>query len=470
MPDFSEFVLRLNGVINGMVWGLPMMILIVGTGLYFTVRTNFMQFRKFGYAMKNTIGKAFKNEKVHDKGAISPVQAVTTALAATVGTGNIAGVAGAISLGGPGAVFWMWVSALVGMITKYSEVLLAVKFRERNKQGDFVGGPMYYITNGLGRHWKWLAVLFSIFGSIAAFGIGNMAQVNTVADSVVTLAGEFSKNPVISQSRADILIRLFVGFVIASIAALVLLGGVKRIGAVTEKLVPLMSIIYLTAVLVVVFSNTVNILPAFKTIFVCAFKPHAVLGGAAGIGIMQAVKRGVGRGVFSNEAGLGSAPIAHATTSETDPVKQGLFGIFEVFADTIVMCTLTALAILVSGCKIPYGASSGAELTISAFTLTFGGKLAGFIVTLCITLFATATVLSWSLYGCRCAEYLLGTKVLTPYKYLFIIFIIIGASMDLSLAWDVSDTLNGLMAIPNLIALLGLSGVVVKATREHFSE
>lgn len=470
MPDFTEIISRLNSVINGMVWGLPMMILIVGTGLYFSIRTNFMQFRKFGYAMKNTIGKAFKRETVRDKGAISPIQAVTTALAATVGTGNIAGVAGAISLGGPGAVFWMWVSALVGMITKYSEVLLAVKFRERNSRGDYVGGPMYYITNGLGKHWKWLAVLFSLFGAIAAFGIGNMAQVNTVADSVVTLVGEFSTNPVVSDSRADILIRLVVGFIIASVAALVLLGGVKRIGAVTEKLVPLMSIIYLTAVLVVVFVNAGSILPAFKTIFVCAFKPDAVLGGAVGIGIMQAVKRGVGRGVFSNEAGLGSAPIAHATTSETDPVKQGLFGIFEVFADTIVMCSLTALAILVSGCRIPYGVSSGAELTISAFTLTFGGKLAGLIVTVCIALFATATVLSWSLYGCRCAEYMLGTKAITPYKFIFIVFIIIGASMDLSLVWDISDTLNGLMAIPNLIALLGLSEIVVKATREHFKE
>jgi len=468
MPDITEIISNINSVINGMVWGLPMMVLIVGTGLYFSIRTDFMQFRKFGYAMRNTIGKAFIKETVCDKGAISPIQAVTTALAATVGTGNIAGVAGAISLGGPGAVFWMWVSALVGMITKYSEVLLAVKFRERNRQGDLVGGPMYYITNGLGKRWKWLAVIFSVFGATAAFGIGNMAQVNTVADSVVTLIGEFTASPITANSESDVIIRLAVGFIIAFVAALVLLGGLKRIGAVTEKLVPFMSILYLSAVLIVIFANSGSIIPAIKTIFVCAFKPDAVLGGTVGIGIMEAVKRGVGRGVFSNEAGLGSAPIAHAASCETDPVKQGLFGIFEVFVDTIVMCSLTAIAILVSGYKIPYGQSSGAELTISAFTLTFGGKFAGLIVTVCIALFATSTVLSWSLYGCRCAEFLLGTKVLKPYKFIFIVFIIIGASMNLSLVWDLSDTLNGLMAIPNLIALLGLSDIVVKATREHF--
>ncbi|MEG1316687.1 MAG: amino acid carrier protein, partial [Oscillospiraceae bacterium] len=372
-----EFITNVNNAVNDVVWGIPMMLLIVGTGLYFSIRLGFLQFRKFGYTMKNTIGKIFHKTE-SEKGAVTPFQAMTTALAATVGTGNIAGVAGAIALGGPGAVFWMWVSALFGMATKFSEVVLAVKFRERNEKGDWVGGPMYYIKNGLGKNWKWLAVLFSIFGAIAAFGIGNMTQVNTIAGSVVTLVDQFTNG---TATAPEMTIRIIVGVVIALFTALVIIGGVKRIGSVTEKLVPLMSLIYIVGALMVVITNIGSIGEVMKSIFVGAFNPSAVLGGAVGIGIMQAMKRGVGRGVFSNEAGLGSAPIAHAATSETDPVKQGLFGIFEVFADTIVICTLTALTVLMSGTAITYGEEAGAELTIAAFTGTFGGKAASVIIT-----------------------------------------------------------------------------------------
>ena len=470
MQDFSDIIVRINAHINGFVWGLPMMLLIAGTGLYFSIRTNFLQFHKFKYIMKNTIGRAFEKEKVKDNGSISPFQAVTTALAGTVGTGNIAGVAGAITLGGPGAIFWMWVSALFGMITKYSEVLLAVKFRERNKQGDWVGGPMYYIKNGLGKWWKWLAILFSLFGMLSAFGIGNMTQANTIAGAAVALTNEFASNSVISGSKTDILIRLAVGFIISFAAALVLLGGLKRIGSVTEKLVPAMSIVYIIGTLIVIFAHADQIGYVLKSIVVGAFNPNAVLGGALGISITQAIKFGMGRGIFSNEAGLGSAPIAHASTSETDPVKQGFFGVFEVFADTIVICTLTALAILVSDALIPYGKASGAELTISAFACTFGGKTAGIIITLCITLFALASILSWALYGSRCAEFIFGTKVLTLYKSIFVIFIIVGSAIDMGLAWSVADTLNGLMAIPNLVAILCLSGIVIKTTKQFFKK
>jgi len=468
MQNLSYIFSKINEFINGLVWGTPMLILIVGTGLYFSIRTDFLQLRKFNYIMKNTIGKAFEKEKVRDKGSISPFQAVTTALAGTVGTGNIAGVAGAITLGGPGAIFWMWISAVFGMVTKYSEVLLAVKFRERNRQGDWVGGPMYYIRNGLGKWWKWLAILFSLFGMLSAFGIGNMTQANTIAESAVALTNEFAGNSIISGSKSDILIRLSVGFIISLSAALVLLGGLKRIGSVTEKLVPAMSIIYIIGTLTVIFANIDQIGYVLKSIVIGAFNPKAVFGGAIGIGVMRAIKLGMGRGIFSNEAGLGSAPIAHASTSETNPVKQGFFGVFEVFADTIVICTLTALAILVSGAKIPYGQAAGAELTISAFSCAFGGKAAGIILTACITLFALASILSWALYGSRCAEFIFGTKVLTLYKSIFVVFIIIGSAIDMGIAWSVADTLNGLMAVPNLVAILLLSPIVIKATKEFF--
>lgn len=333
-----EQFMKINTAVNGFVWGPVMLVLLVGTGVYLSIAVGFIQFTKIGYWWKNTIGKIFKKGEAGD-GEITPLQAVSTALASTVGTGNIAGVTGAIILGGPGAVFWMWVSALFGMVTKFSEVTLAVKYRERNEKGDWCGGPMYYIKNGLGPKWKWLGGVFAVLGAIAAFGIGNIAQVHSIADSVKSVAVAFNEN---AASR-ETMICLITGICVAIFVALVLLGGVKRIGQVTEKLVPLMAVIYIVCALIVVFANISAVPGVFASIFKGAFNPAAVTGGAAGMSIKLAMTKGVGRGVFSNEAGLGSAPIAHAATSEKNPVKQGLYGIFEVFMDTIVICTLTSL-------------------------------------------------------------------------------------------------------------------------------
>ncbi len=466
----AEMIAQINDVINGFVWGVPMMLLIVGTGVYFTIRTGFLQFRKFGYAMKHTIGKCFHKVEAKE-GAVTPVQALTTALAATVGTGNIAGVCGAIAAGGPGAIFWMWVSALFGMCTKFAEVTLAIKYRERNDKGDWVGGPMYYIKNGLGQNWKWLGAVFATFGMLAAFGIGNMTQVNTIATTVGSAITQFTALP---ESTLKI-VYLVIGIIVAIISAMVYLGGLKRIGNVTEKLVPFMAIIYIVGCLIVIVTNSQHIGTVFSDIFRGAFNPSAVLGGAIGIGISQAIKKGVGRGVFSNEAGLGSAPIAHAAADTDSPVKQGLFGVFEVFADTIIICTLTALTVMCAftgnnAIDIPFGQAAGADLAITAFSTTFGGKASGVVVAIGLTLFALSTVLSWGLYGTRCAEFLFGSKIIKPYQVLFCIFMVVGATMKLDLAWAIADTLNGLMAIPNLVALLLLSPVVVKLVREYFAD
>ena len=462
MYNFAQIIAQVNTAVNDIVWGIPMIILVFVTGLYFSIRMGFPQIKKFGYAMKNTIGKSLSYSKSKDKGAISPFQAVTTSLAGTVGTGNIAGVAGAITLGGPGAIFWMWVSALIGMATKYSEIMLAVKFRKRNKNGELVGGPMYYISDGLGRNFKWLAILFSLFGALAALGSGNIVQINTVACAFVRLGEEFG------SSLPPMSIRIIVGLAVSILAALVLFGGVKRIGAVTEKLVPAMSLLYIFGALGIIFINFSKLGDVITSIVVGAFAPDAVLGGAFGIGIVQVIRYGIGRGVFSNEAGLGSSPMAHASSTESNPVRQGLFGIFEVFADTIIICTITALAILSSDTAINFGDTSGAELTISAFATSFGGKLSSIFIALETLLFAVSTILSWSLYGSRCAEYLFGTRIIKFYELIFVVLIVFGAALEVSLAWELADSLNGLMAIPNLIALLGLSGIVIKATREHF--
>ncbi len=461
-----EQIIQLNDTINGFVWGPVMLVLLVGTGLYLSIATGFLQFRRFGYAMKNTIGKVFhKAEAGH--GEITPFQAVTTALAATVGTGNIAGVTGAIVLGGPGAVFWMWISALVGMCTKYAEVLLAVKYRERNEDGEWVGGPMYYIKNGLGKNFKWLGTVFAVLGAIAAFGIGNISQINSIADSVNQVAQAF--DPAAAAAKGTI--ALVTGIVVALFVAIVVIGGVKRIGQVTEKLVPFMAVIYIVCALIVVIAHASAIPSVFAMIFTGAFNPSAIVGGAVGITIRMAMTKGVGRGVFSNEAGLGSAPIAHASSSERDPVKQGLYGIFEVFMDTIVICTLTSLVVLCSGAaegKWGEGAAAGASTTIAGFSTVFGPKFGASLLALGLLLFATSTILGWSLYGTRCIEYLLGRKAVKPYQILFVIVIVLGAVADLKLVWDISDTLNGLMAIPNLIGLLLLSPVVIKVSRDYF--
>ena len=468
----SEIVKFLNGI----AWGPWMLLLLVGTGVFLSAKVGFIQFTKFGHAMKNTIGKIFQKQTAAG-GEVTPFQAMTTALAATVGTGNIAGVTGAIAVGGPGAVFWMWLSALFGMVTKYAEVVLAVKYRERNAKGDWVGGPMYYIKNGLGKKWNWLAIVFALLGGLAAFGIGNMTQVNTIASSINSAVDAFGGNTgavaITVFGQIVPVSSIVIGVVVAVIVALTLFGGIKRIGAVTEKMVPFMAAIYIVCSLIVVFCNLGAVGKILGMIFKGAFSAEAALGGAFGITIMQTIQKGVGRGVFSNEAGLGSAPMAHAATSETNPVKQGLYGIFEVFMDTIVICTLTAFTVLCgveSGVEIAWGQSAGTEVIIAAFGTVFGGKLGSTIVAVGISLFALSTILSWSLYGSRCCEFLLGQKVTLVYQILFVCIIIVGATLDLELVWNIADTLNGFMAVPNLIALLGLSGVVVKLTKEYFAD
>ena len=444
-----KLIEEINSAVNNFIWGVPAMVCIIGVGLYLSIRTGFIQIRKFKYAMKTTIGRIFKKRDASD-GSITPFQAVCTALAATVGTGNIAGVAGAIAIGGPGAVFWMWISALLGMCTKFAEVTLAVHFRERNQEGDLVGGPMYYIKNGLGKKWQFLAVLFSLFGVLTVFGTGNATQVNTITTAIDSALLNYN----VCTSKTIPQINLILGIVIAVLVALVLLGGVKRIGKVTEKLVPFMALFYIALAIGVVILNIGNLPTVFASIFEGAFNPRSVTGGVVG-SIFICMKRGVSRGIFSNEAGLGTGSIAHACADTQKPVKQGFFGIFEVFTDTIVICTLTALVILCSGVTINYGANAGAELTILGFTSTYGNWISIFsAIAMCC--FAFSTILGWGLYGARCIEFLFSPKVIKPFMVVYALVAIVGATMDLGLIWGIADTFNGLMSIPNLIALLSL--------------
>ncbi len=456
-----EMITKVNDVINGLVWGAPAMVCIIGVGILLSVRTGFIQFRKFSYAMKSTVGKIFqKSEAGH--GSITPFQAVCTALAATVGTGNIAGVAGAIAIGGPGAVFWMWVSALLGMCTKFAEVTLAVHFRERNEHGDYVGGPMYYIKNGLNKRWHFLAVLYALFGVLTVFGTGNATQVNTITTAINSALSNYH---VVNEGNQQ-MVSLVIGILITVIVAAVLLGGVKRIGKVTEKLVPFMAVIYIVLAVGVVVLNYRSIPGVFASIVSGAFHPAAVTGGAVG-SVILSLQKGISRGIFSNEAGLGTGSIAHATSDTKDPVEQGVFGIFEVFADTIVICTLTALTILCSGVTINYGAAAGAELTISGFTATYGNWVSVFTA-IAMVCFAFSTILGWGLYGARCMEFLGSAKWIKPFMIVYSLMGIVGATMDLGLLWEIAETFNGLMAIPNLIALFLLSGTVVKLVKEKF--
>ena len=458
-----ETITAVNQAVNSFIWGIPAMVCIIGVGLLLSVRTGFLQLRKFPYAIKTIIGRIFRKKDASD-GAMTPFQAVCTALAATVGTGNIAGVAGAIAIGGPGAVFWMWCSALLGMCTKFSEVTLAVHFRERNKNGELVGGPMYYIKNGLGSRWQFLAVLYSLFGVLTVFGTGNAAQVNTIVTAIdsALLAYGSSLNSILPT------VNLVVGVVVAMMVAMVLLGGVKRIGSVTEKLVPFMALFYVVLALGVVVINYRRFPAVLASIVGGAFDPQAFTGGAIG-SIFLSMQKGVSRGIFSNEAGLGTGSIAHACADTRKPVKQGMFGIFEVFADTIVICTLTAMVILCSGVPVGYGSAAGAELTISGFTATYGGWSSIFTaVALCC--FAFSTIIGWGLYGSRCIEFLFHTdKVVGPFLVVYSFVSILGATVDLGLLWSIADTFNGLMSIPNLMALLLLSGTVAKLTKEFFA-
>ena len=461
--EMLQTIENVNAAVNNFVWGVPAMVCIIGVGLVLSARTGFIQFRKFGYAIKNSIGRIFTKSEAKE-GSITPFQAVCTALAATVGTGNIAGVAGAIAIGGPGAVFWMWISAILGMCTKFSEVTLAVHFRERNQEGDYVGGPMYYIKNGLSKNWHFLAVLFSAFGVLTVFGTGNATQVNTITTAINSALLNFH---VISQSSVGTA-NLIIGIIVAILVALILLGGIKRIGQVAERLVPFMAFIYIFFALGVVVLNIDQLPAVFGSIINGAFHPASVTGGIVGSFFMS-MKKGVARGIFSNEAGLGTGSIAHACADTKEPVKQGLLGIFEVFTDTILICTLTALVILCSGIPIGFGADAGAELTISGFTSTYGNWISIFTaVALCC--FAFSTIIGWGLYGARCIEFLFSSKVIKPFMLVYSLVAIIGATVDLGMLWSIAETFNGLMAIPNLIALFLLSGTVVKLVKDYFHE
>ena len=443
------------------ILSILMMVLLIAAGLFLSVRTRFLQFRKFGYVLKNTIGSLFnKNLHKQDKGSVSPFQAVTTALAGTIGTGSIAGVATALVLGGPGAVFWMWISALLGMVTKYSEIVLALKFREKNENGAFVGGPMYYIKNGLGK--KWLAGMFAAFAMIACIGTGNATQSNSIS-GVLDL--NFGVAPWIT------------GIVLTIIVGVVIIGGVKRIAAVNEKLVPVMAVFFILASVFALIFNADKIPAAFSLIFKEAFNLKSAFGGAAGYSILSAMRYGVGRGVFSNEAGLGSAPIAHSASSAENPVKQGIWGIFEGFITTIVICTMSAVVILTSGIySDAYTAGvapsvSGAALSSAAFNeaLPYVG---GFGIAFSTVFFALSTMLGWAYYGEASVGYLFknhSKTAITIYRMVYVIFVFVGAVAEINTVWLVADCFNALMALPNLIALIGLSGLVVKITREHFA-
>lgn len=458
-----ETITNVNNTLNNFIWGVPAMVCIIGVGLVLTCRTGFIQFRKFGYALKNTIGKIFTKEEAKE-GSITPFQAVCTALAATIGTGNIAGVAGAIAIGGPGAVFWMWVSALLGMCTKFSEVTLAVHYREKNPNGEYVGGPMYYIKNGLGPKWKWMASLYALLGALTVLGTGNATQVNTITASINSALTSYGVIDASSVGTVD----LIIGIVCAVTVGVVLLGGVKRIGSVTEKLVPFMAVLFILLGVGVVVINYKNVPAVFASIFAGAFNPSAFTGGVVG-SFFITMRRGVSRGIFSNEAGIGTGSMAHACADVDHPVKQGLFGIFEVFADTIVVCTLTALTILCSGVPIQFGEAAGAELTIAGLVSSYGSWVSIFTA-IAMCCFAFSTILGWGLYGARCMEFLFSYKVVKPFLVVYSLVCILGATVDLGVIWGIADTCNGFMSIPNLVALFLMSGTVVKLTKEYFSK
>jgi len=447
-----DWLLELNSQVNGLVWGPPMLILLVGAGVFLTVRTRFVQFARFGRMCRETLGKAFARGPKAE-GDVTPFQAMTVAMGGTVGVGNIVGVATAIAVGGPGAVFWMLVSGLVGMATKFAEVVLGLHYRRREPGGPMIGGPMMYITRGLGPSWKWLAILFSIFGALAAFGIGNMTQAQAVADGMDHFGVPHWAT----------------GLVLIVAVGLVTIGGIKRIAHVAMFCVPFMCGIYMLAALAVIVLHIGAVPSVVGLVVRCAFTPTAAVGGFAGAAVLMAIRKGIARGVFSNEAGLGSAPMAHATAQTDHPARQGLWGIFEVFFDTIVMCSATAFVILLSG--LWSSGENGAKLTMSAFGHTFGTNLGGWLVVLCMILTAYDTVLAWCFYGETCSAFIFGhgKVVRTVYRVLWLPFIMLGACGQLKAIWNIADTLNGLMAIPNLIALLALSGVVVKLTRGFFA-
>ncbi len=444
-----EIIANLVETLNGLVWGKYMLVLILGTGLYLMIGLRAMPLRQLKYGFRMLwVGRQGQGE-----GDVSPFNALMTSLAATIGTGNIAGVATAIFIGGPGALFWMWCTALLGMATKYAEAVCAVHFREVDEQGNHVGGPMYYIKNGLGHSWRWLGATFAIFGALAGFGIGNTVQANSVASALGSGVAGFAVPHWIT------------GLVMAALAALVLIGGIRRIAEVAGKLVPFMAIAYLCAGLVILITHAAEIPAAILLIVTDAFTPTAATGGFAGASVMLAIQMGVARGIFSNEAGLGSAPIAHAAAATDSPVRQGTVAMLGTFIDTIIVCSITGLVIVISGAWT--GGETGAALSSAAFEQTLPG-VGGYVVTLGLSIFAFTTLLGWSFYGEKCVEYLFGVRSIIPFRVLWIIAIPIGATANLGFVWLVADTLNGLMALPNLLALLLLSPVVFALTRDFF--
>ena len=467
MNGFVDLITRVNSVVNNFVWGIPMLILLIGTGILMTALTKFFQLSHIGHWFKNTVGGIFSDKHVtkhtgKDDKAISQFQSLCTALAATIGTGNIVGVASALIAGGPGAIFWMWIVAFFGMMTNFSENVLGIYYRRKNAKGEWCGGAMYYLKDGLGSYkgcrqiGAVLAVLFSIFCLLASFGIGNMSQINSIA---ANMDAAFRIPPAVT------------GAVLVVLAALVIVGGLKRIASVTEKLVPFMAIAYIIGALVIFFANISHAGAVFSAIFKGAFGLRAVGGGIVGSGVRMALTWGMKRGVFSNEAGLGSSVMVHSNSNVKEPVRQGMWGIFEVFADTMIVCTLTAFAVLSSGLiDLETGAvlsdASGSALVGEAFSTVFG-SFGPMFIAIAILLFAFSTVLGWSHYGSKAWEYLFGTASTIVYKLVFIVIIFIGATMKLSLAWDLSDTFNGLMAMPNLIGVLCLSPLVARITKNY---
>lgn len=445
METIQAFVAAINGV----VWGVPMLVLILGVGIYLNFGLKFMPMFNIGRAFK-LLWQGRQNS-ADGQGEIPPFQALMTAMSATVGTGNIAGVATAVFIGGPGALFWMWMTALLGMATKYAEAVLAVHFREKDKNGEFVGGPMYYIKNGMGEKWAWLGSLFALFGTVACFGIGNGVQINSIAQVLET---NFAFSP------------LIVGLVVMVLAGAVIIGGIKRIGAFAGALVPVMALVYVVGGVIILLMNLDGILPALSIVITEAFTPSSAQGGFAGATVWMAIRFGVARGVFSNEAGLGSAPIAHASAHTNDPVRQGMVAMLGTFIDTILICTITGLVIIISGQWT--SGESGAALTSAAFDQILPG-VGGYIVAVALAIFAFTTIVGWSVYGERCATFLFGPKALLPFRIIFVVALPIGATMSLDFVWLLGDTLNAMMAIPNLIALAVLSPVVVKLTKSYFS-
>lgn len=443
-----EFITDIINTINGIVWGVPMLVLILGVGIFLTIGLKFMPILNIGPAFK----LLWSGREANGKGEIPPFQALMTAMSATVGTGNIAGVATAVFIGGPGALFWMWLTALVGMATKYAEAVLAVQYREKDKNGAYVGGPMYYIKNGMGDKWKWLGTLFALFGTAACFGIGNAVQSNSIAQA---LESNFSFSP------------LIVGLVIMFLAGAVIIGGLKRIGKFAGALVPVMALAYIVAGVIILALNADKLGSAIGLVFEYAFTPASAQGGFAGAAVWMAMRYGVARGVFSNEAGLGSAPIAHASAQTNDPVRQGLVAMLGTFLDTLVICSITGLVIIISG-EWTTG-QSGAALTSAAFDHVLSGW-GGYLVAISLAVFAFTTIVGWSVYGERCAQYLFGDKAVIPFRIVFVLALPIGSVMELNFVWLLGDTLNALMAIPNLIALGVLSPVVFGLTKAYFKK